>query len=174
MYYKNERSELNFVGLMATSFAVTTGFMLVDLSDVINWPHTNTGHIELDFVNINFNPDDNFNGSVAIGYLANVDAANGDLFEINRWVFEQGVDDIGAVYADSLNFGGKDAYFHCGAEHYFGYTNLGDVLFQTDVNLMGPNGNVAFPSGNGDLVMKITRTAGTISVGVSLGYTTHK
>ena len=43
-------------------------------------------------------------------------------------------------------------------------------VFQTDVNLDGPDGNNSFPSGNGDLVMLVEVSAGTVDVSITLGY----
>jgi len=172
-YYKSKRDIVNHIKLSAISVAATTGYMLIDLSDVSNWPHINTGHIDIDNVHINFNPDASFKGTVAIGFLASVDASNGNLYEIYKWHFEQAIANDGIVLADKLDFGGEEHFFHCGTERHFGLIGINDTTFQTDVNIAGPDGNVSYPSGNGDLVLKIVRTAGIISVGIDLEYTTH-
>jgi len=56
--------------------------------------------------------------------------------------------------------------------NFFGPITANDTTWQTDVNLQGPDGNTSFPSGNGDMVMLITQTAGDISVSLTVGYRT--
>lgn len=56
--------------------------------------------------------------------------------------------------------------------HWFGPTTADSTLFQTDVNLLGPDGNISFPSGAGDLVVIVERTAGAVDVSITLGYET--
>ena len=58
------------------------------------------------------------------------------------------------------------------AAHFFGPIAANDTTWQTDVNLQGPSGATSFPSGNGDLVMLITRSAQDISVSITVGYRT--
>ena len=55
-------------------------------------------------------------------------------------------------------------------DHWFGPTTANSTVFQTDVDLEGPDGNTSYPSGNGDLVMTITRAATSVAVGVTIGY----
>jgi len=47
-------------------------------------------------------------------------------------------------------------------------------LFQTDVNLGGPDdpATITYPSGDGDLVLLVDRTAGSVSVSVTIIYET--
>jgi len=58
-------------------------------------------------------------------------------------------------------------------DQWFGPTTANDATWQTDVDLTGPDGAVAYPSGDGDLVMKITRTASQTDVSVTILYTTQ-
>ena len=61
----------------------------------------------------------------------------------------------------------------CRTAHHFGPILADSTLFQTDVNLVGPDGGAAaYPSGNGDLIMLIEVAAGTVDVSVSIGYET--
>ncbi|KKM11737.1 hypothetical protein LCGC14_1720660 [marine sediment metagenome] len=51
---------------------------------------------------------------------------------------------------------------------------VNSTLFQTDVNLGGPDdpSTTTYPSGNGDLVMLIEQTAGAVDVSVTMIYET--
>lgn len=143
-----------------------TGFMVIDLSDIVNWPHTETGHIDLEYIHIHINPDNAFVGTVQIGFLSNVDGTDGDFHVIAAWDARRAAE----LIDDDISFsaGGR---FHCEAAYHFGAIVLNDTTWQTDVNLIGPPGGAAaYPSGNGDVVLKIIRTAGTVNVDLLVGY----
>ncbi len=55
---------------------------------------------------------------------------------------------------------------------WIGPTTDDDPLFGTAVNNPGPDGN-NYNAHNGDIVLKITRTAGAIDLGITLEYDTH-
>ena len=65
-----------------------------------------------------------------------------------------------------------DAHVQTNGSNWFGPISANNALFQTDVNLFGPDGTVAFPSGDGDLVLLVDWTAGTINVSCSIDYET--
>ena len=72
---------------------------------------------------------------------------------------------------EDLTFGGG---FHCQSSTHFGPILANSVLFQTDVNLGGPDdpSTLTYPSGNGDLVLLVDWTAGTVSVSITMIYET--
>jgi len=145
---------------------LTTGFMVIDLSDIVNWPHNNTGHIGLEYIITHINPDDAFVGTTQIGFLANVDDNNGDFHILTAWDMRRKSDTLHAV----IEFG-EGGRFECQAAAHFGGITLNDATWQSDVNLIGPPGGAAaYPAGNGDLVMKIIRTAGTVNIDLTVGY----
>lgn len=147
--------------------ALTTGYMLVDLSDTTNWPHTPTGHINLLYLLFNLDPDTNFRGDIAIGFLSNVDGNNGDFNLLHEIHLDKKAEPEVIV---EMNFGSFGVSLQ--TNHWFGPTTLNDATWQTDVNLRGPDGTTEFPAGNGDLVMLVTRSAGEISIGLTVGYVT--
>lgn len=144
-----------------------TAFMLVDLSDTTNWPHGDTDHLHIDTLDIMFNPDAVFTGDVQLGFLSGVDADNGDLHIIHNWHFENDR----ATLIDHLSW--EHVQLICTAAHWFGPTVADNALFQTDVNLQGPDGAANYPSGDGDLVLRVLRTAGTIDIGITVAYNAH-
>lgn len=149
--------------LTTGSVSATTGFMLIDLSDTTNWKHVETGSLSLRAFMVTVDPD-GFTGSIQIGVLQNVDATDGDFYQLLDWDFTNKTQGFTheCVLNDILPLGINN----------FGKINLNDTVFNTATNLYGPTETVAYPSGNGDLVMKITRTAGAIRVFFRTAYIT--
>jgi len=145
-----------------------TAFMLIDLSDTSNWKHTTgTDHISLDMLLIEADPSSQYLGEIKLGFLSNVDGTNGDLNIILDIDLRQKAD----LIIEEIEYGTHG--FHLRTSSHFGPIEADDVLWQTDVDLRGPDGGVAaYPSGNGDMVMLIERSAGDIDVSITLGYET--
>ena len=150
------------------SVAAQTAYMLIDLSDTTNWKHTNTGHINLEYLIIEVDPDAAYLGEIKLGFLVDVDATNGDFHQILDIDMAKKSD----LFVENLNFGSHG--FHCETDHHFGPITANSTLFQTDVNLGGPDdpATITYPSGNGDLVLLIERSAGIVDVSITLGYET--
>ena len=148
--------------------SVDTAFMLIDKSDTTTWPHTvSTGyHVMLEYIVIEVDPDTNYLGEVKLGYLKNVDATNGDFVQILDVDLRSKSD----LIVENINFGNRGLQLS-DATH-FGPVIANSTLFQTDVNLGGPDDptTLTYPSGEGDLILYITRSAGTVDVSITLGY----
>lgn len=158
--------DVEVIHLDAEDIALTEGFMLIDLSDTTNWPHTNTGHIDVLFMIITTDPHVSFSGDIAIGFLTNVDATDGDFNEIFEIHMEKKPD----PQMLNINYGSFGIALE--TDHFFGPITANDTTWQTDVDLQGPSGATSFPSGAGDMVMLITRGANDISVSITIGYRT--
>lgn len=142
-------------------------FMVIDLSDTTAWPHTSTGHIDIAYILINVNPDTSFSGDIELGFLTNVDGTDGDFNPI----FEIHMDKKQDSVTQMMNFGAFEMSLE--SSHWYGTITANDTAFQTDVTLTGPAG-ASHNSGNGDLVMRLAGiTAGTVAVGLTIGYRTH-
>lgn len=140
--------------------------MLVDLSDTTNWHHTETDHIIVEELIFNVNPTSQFVGLVEVGYLTNVDATGGDFYILYTLHEDKSANEL----VQTLDFRGIGLPMQ--DDHFFGPSSDADALFQTDVNLQGPDGNTSYPSGNGDLVMKVTRTNGNVDISIMVLYVT--
>jgi len=147
----------------------TTAFMLIDLTDTTNWPHTATGHIDIAYWMFNVNPTATFVGDIDVGFLSAVDATNGDF----NGIFEIHMDKKQDSITEMMNFGAFEMSLELA--HWFGPTIANSTLFQTDVNLGGPDDSatLTYPSGAGDLVMIVTATTSDVAVGLTIGYRTH-
>ena len=142
----------------------TTGYVLVDKSDTVNFPHSVDGDIYLTGYQISINPDNSFLGQVLIGFISRVDATNGHFRPTLCWYFTRGA----ANLSNSMDFAFDPMKLH--TDNFLVAGNDADTTFQTDVALTAPSGTAA--PGVGDCVMKIVRTAGAVSVGITVKYFT--
>lgn len=154
------------IGFVGTNITAKTGIMLVDLSDTTNWPHSNTGEVDLEHLLIEINPTSAYRGTIYFGFLDNVDGTNGDLHAVYSFGF------AGRADPETIIIDLSTAWLHMSLEHFFGPAITDDITFQTDVNLIGPDGATSYPSGDGDVVMLVDRTAGAVDVSVSMAYHT--
>lgn len=144
-------------------------YMLVDVSDTTNWPHTNTGHVVIEYMILEVDPGSTFAGEVKIGYLKNVDATDGDFVTL----IDVDMQKQAVLLVENIDFGSHG--LHCDDAHHFGTTTENSTLFQTDVNLGGPDDatTLTYPSGDGDIVLMVTGSgAGNagVNVSITLGY----
>lgn len=155
------------VHLDTGSVATQTAFMLIDISDTTNWKHTGTDHVIIDHILIEVDPDNSYLGEVKIGFLTEVDGDNGNFNQIIDFDMAKKSD----LAIEDLKFG---TGFHCQASTHFGPMLVNSTLFQTDLDLGGPDdpGTITYPSGNGDLVTLIEVAAGTVDVSITLVYET--
>lgn len=159
-------ADIDIVHIDAEDISATEAFMVVDLSDTVNWPHTNTGHIDLLTIVVNIDPDTTYQGDIQLGFLSSVDGDNGDF----NGFAEIHMDKKADPFSIAVPIAGGGMTLE--TTHWFGPTIANSTLFQTGVNLQGPDDATSYPSGNGDLVMIVTQTAGAVSVGLSIGYRT--
>ncbi len=159
--------DVEIVHIDAEDIDETEAFMVIDLSDTVNWPHSDTGHIDILWIVINVDPDTLYAGDIQLGFLSNVDASNGDFHGIAEIHLDKKTDPFSLAIPIG-RFG-----MTLETEHWFGPTILNSILFQTDLSIQGPDNTVVYPSGNGDLIMIVNRTAGEVSVGLAVGYTTE-
>lgn len=160
-------AETSTVHMDTGSVAAQTAFMIVDISDTTNWAHSNTDHIIIRHILIEVDPDANYLGEIKVGFLSNVDGTNGDFNQIIDFDMAKKSD----LAIEDLTFIGG---FHCQASTHFGPKITNSTLFQTDVNLGGPDdpSTGTYPSGNGDLVTLVEVAAGTADVSITLIYET--
>lgn len=153
------------VGTSSTLIAYT----LIDLSNTTQWKHSDTGEIVIEYIIIEVDPDPNWIGEVKIGYLADVDASNGDFHQLLDIDMARKAD----IFSEVIDFGSHG--LHCSNDDHFGPIIADSTLFQTDVNLGGPDdpSTLTYPAGSGDLVMIIDGDGtNTVDVSITIGYET--
>ena len=169
-YVADGFTETQTVHLDIGTASTLIAYMLIDISDTGNWKHTNTGHINIEYIIIEVDPDTNFIGELKIGFLENVDADNGDFFN----VIDVDMKRKSALLVENLNFGSHG--LDCESDHHFGPITLNSTLFQTaGANLGGPDdpSTLTYPSGDGDLVLIIDGDGtNTVDVSITIGYET--
>ena len=147
-----------------------TAAILVDLSDTTNFPHVKSdGDIYLMGYQVSLSPDTNYKGGVGLGFLKNVNGSNGDFHTVFCWQFQ-------GQASGNVNDGewfGREMAIRCKSDYFLVSGNLNDASFQTDLAIPSPY-DITDPyttvSGDGDIAIKITRTAGSIYVGVTIHY----
>ena len=154
------------VHLDVQNISATQAFMIVDLSDTANWPHTNIGHINFNMIDINVEPTTSFRGDVSIGFLSNVDATNGDFNSL--WTFHFELQPVEVLKTINLSFVHTEGQLVT----WFGPTDTDNVLFQTNVSLQGPDAATSYPSGDGDIILLVDMSAGNADIGITMGYNT--
>ena len=157
-------SDTHTIHLDASSVALTEAFMLIDLSDTTNWTHALTGHINVEYIIIEIDPDATFLGRIRVGFLTNVDVTNGDYND----VFSIDLAKKSDLLVENIDFGSHGLDME--TDHHFGPVDVNDTKFRTGLNIQGPDGATSYPSGNGDLVMIIERSAGEVDVAITIGY----
>lgn len=167
-YVASGFTETHTVHMDVQNVQAQTAYMVIDLSDTTNWAHSNTGHINIEYIIIEVDPDSSYLGEVKLGFLSNVDATNGDFNQI----LDIDMARQSALLVENLEFGSHG--LDCQTDHHFGPITANSTLFQTDVNLGGPDDptTTTYPSGAGDLVMLIERSAGAVDVSLTIGYET--
>lgn len=162
-------TDTNTVHLDVATSSTLIAYMLIDLSDTGNWKHSNTGHINLEYINIEVDPDSTWVGEIKIGFLEDVDAINGDFHQI----IDVDMARKTALIIESFEFGSHG--FDCQSTSHFGPIIANSVLFQTDIDLGGPDdpGTLTYSSGPGDLVFIVDGDgANFVDVSITIGYET--
>ena len=163
--------------------AATERFVLVDLSDTVNFPHTEIGKARVYRLDIDIERGEAAASGeyiVYIGVVLEVDAANGStswMLALHEEVDDQETDDIAKRHYVFKWDEGLDLQITAGAL-VWGVSNIGDtddVGWQTDVALDSPAGDATSAPGAGDLVMLVDETGGTgsLSICVTVQYLTE-
>jgi hypothetical protein len=153
------------------SISASQDFIIVDISDTTNYPHVNTTYIHLENLGINIDADATADYEIQIGFLENVDATDGDFYGLYHI---DGSKKVGQNYDSFLQLYPNGPRMR--SESVVSSTiSTNDTAFQTDVNLattLDPS-TADTPSGSGDMVVRITMNAGSISLILSGSYHTH-
>lgn len=163
--------------------AADEGFVLVDLSDNVNFPHTETGKIRLYRLDVDIERGENAASGeyiVYIGVITEVDATDGStnwILVMHEETDAESTDDVARSFRSYKWDEGLDLEISGGAL-VMGVSNVGhsgDATWQTDVTLDSPIGDTSNAPGAGDLVMYVDETGGTgsISICVTVQYITE-
>ena len=155
-----------------SGISVSEDAILIDSSDTINYPHNDAGAIHVAWFNFDIDPSIDAEYILQIGFLENVDATNGDFYEVFT------------VSGTRKAGNAKGGFFPMSPQGPQGSSakiatsnkSLNDLAFQTDVNLASTldPGAADTPSGDHDFVFRLTITAGSINLSIEIGYHSHQ
>jgi len=151
----------------ATGVATTTGYVLVDLSDPTNYPHTETGRVDIDWIIVDYLGDNACVGSIEVGFIASITSSNADWHSLAK----AHLDKKETERPIQINF--NPQHIVCStAEHLSGGTMFhnDDTTFQDDTALTATCAT-ATPA-VGDLICKVTLSAGSVGFALTIGYHT--
>lgn len=158
-------------------------YVLVDLSDTTNFPHSNTTNLRLYGLDIAVEMDSDGTGTwvLYIGVVTEVDGTDGSvdwLFVFDLETFQQSTDEVTRLVAHPRWPGGLDLTVSGGAmtKCITIEQSAADADFQTDVELDSPYGRAGVTGsapGAGDLVARWDETANgaTVSFTIGVAYT---
>jgi len=159
--YSQGRGNTKMAMLRVTGVTADTGYMLVDLSDSTNFPHTATGRIRLYSLTMSGSLKGTAGagkGYLYFGVITEVDATNGSVdwfYVLDLQVYDNADDDSIRIDIQKHWPGGLDLEVDVSGETsdnlITATVDTGDTVWQTDVNLASPYTSDS-PSGQGDLV----------------------
>lgn len=156
--------------LFKKDFSASEDLILIDLSDTTNYPHDNTSWLHTHNMVMSIQGSTSADYTIQIGFLESVDGTDGDFHEI--------------FTVDGSKKAGNSAFIDISqapeaprltSSRFTGPVELNQTAFQTDVNLASTldPATADTPSGSGDMVMRVTRNAGSFSVNLMIGYHSH-
>ena len=155
------------VAYSAAAINTTTGYVLIDLSDTTNYPHTNVDEIHIDWIILDYLADSLAAGSIEVGFIKSITADNADWYSLVKAHLDKKEEEKPIM----LNF--TPQCLRCAVVgHLSGGTMFhdDDTTFQNDTALTATYSTVA--PAIGDLVAKVTLSAGSVSFVVTIGYHT--
>jgi len=173
----SERENNITVAMNVTGVVANTGYVLIDLSDgggygsTGHFQHSLTGRIDISLIKLEIDKSSSATGNVKIGVVTSINAT-----------------DAAVTWFLSSNFANADpnkitifepftpSQVKCGAvggvmqRIVSNDKDTANTLFQNDTALGSPLGLATVIPGIGDIVLQITRTAGTIGISTKIIY----
>lgn len=154
------------------SLSADQDFIVIDKSDTTNYPHDNTGWLHSGWFLLKIDADSAAAYTIRLGFLANVDATNGDFIEVHRLAATKQTGNQVFAFFPMDPHGAKMR----ASSMVSSINDLNDTAFQTDVNLattIDPS-TADTPSGDGDMVLRVEITAGNIDITLDGAYHSHE
>lgn len=145
---------------------ISTDTILIDLSDTVNWPHKETGEIQIQSISVVIDKVAASTGSVKIGVVNTVNSSTGSVSWIKDFQTRNNLSNSAIIKFDRVD----PTYYRCrvnsqglsadGLTPYF-LTNdktVASTTFQNDVALSTTFGPGVFPA-TGDIILEINKDA---------------
>jgi len=148
--------------------AATTGYVLIDLNDIVNYPHVYVHHIGIDWIILAGLADSSAVGHYDIGFINRIDGVNSDWYSVLHGHFDKKEQKFKAA----LNFTPQSLV--CIPDKHLS----GGVMKLTNDATFNNGGTVEGVYGNptpavGDIVLKVAVSAGSGNLAVVIGYHSH-
>lgn len=156
-----ERERNNFVRYKENGINSTRYCVLVDLSDTINFPHDQTGRIDVSCLSDQIDKPANAQGSIAVGVIAAINGTQATIFYASGIFFDNSSD---THLTRDRNFSPSQMKLGVsGGKLTRGITNDSETTtaVNTGVTLSSPRGSNTVTPAVGDVVIKFTHTAGS-------------
>jgi hypothetical protein len=149
-----------------------TDYVLVDLSDTTNFPHSDTGRVDISTINIHLsNSSGQPEGEVEFGVITRIDGTDCDI----TWGFVTDFNlPINADFREDVNFAPSQLKFEVSGGSTtrivsdYGVTN--DATINTGITMDSPRGTSTVTPAVGDIILRITNNAGTMKIFVGVMY----
>jgi hypothetical protein len=149
----------------------TERYIVVDLSNTSSFFHTNTDYIHLENIDVKVDAAANAVYDIRLGFLENVDATNGDFYQVWNLPGTKGTGRSQSEFRDWAPNG-----FRCRSQNIIsGNVTANNSAYQTDLNLpcVIDVTTASTPSGNNDVVLEVEVTAQSIGFSVNFAYHSH-
>ena len=154
------------INMEIENLAASANYILIDKSDIANWPHGYAGgDILLQTLEIFMDPDDSFVGDIEVGFLEDVDGTDGESHPLHTWHMDKKAD----ITHEDHNF----PNLRCtSSSHLSSAKDLADGDWQTDLTYASPDDDTGAttPAGSGDLYLRVVMTAGSLDISVLIQY----
>ena len=150
-------------------------YILVDMSDTTNYPHTSATVLHIDSLYYAVEGDTNADYAIDFYFLEDVDGSDGDAY---MWFSITGNKTAGNTVSRYIDWSGSGPIMKSstgGTKPSSNKVSLADTDYSSADNYKSTH-NMAVantPCGSGDIVLKITRTAGSFNLILNLAYHAH-
>lgn len=167
-FSKSDRDEPVFTAYSSGAVTATTYAILIDLSDTVNFPHSDTGRVDLYSSFLFVDRSSSATGLVRLGVITRIDGTDADVAYVQGVSFNNTADRIierDRQFRIPLKLGQSGGELTRIATG-FKATNIAAI--NTAITLPSPKGNVT--PAIGDIVVEFEHTSGTYTASVSGQY----
>lgn len=149
------------------SLTQTTGYVLIDLSDTANFPHNNSHHFHIKWLNVDWETANATNEwSLILAFITAIDGTSAsyrEFFRVNHLIKgDVAGHDFVSAQISPLSLETSD---------FIGVDVTGDTLFNTGDALDSPRGSGLVTPGVGDTIVKLAYSSGNVDFNMLIGYT---
>jgi len=149
-----------------------TDFVLVDLDDTVNFPHSDSGRIDISAFNMHLAHDGgNPDGEVLVGVITRIDGVDADI----TWGFVVDFNlPSNTNIRQDFNFAPSQLKFEVETGNVTriisNYSSVNDAAFNTGTPMPSPRGAATVTPAVGDVVCRITNGSGTMRFFLGIMY----